>query len=117
MATKATQEVHVFVRDLGNGVKEAHVWPPVLFAAKSTGGPGSNGDTIDFINSTNDDILLVFPDVFTNVGDNRKQIAKGTKHSPQVIHTAPSGRQTYSIFCAETGSVAIGGSPPEVIIE
>jgi hypothetical protein len=114
MPPPTNNQVRVFVRTLDNGQKEARVWPPTLFA--------SAGDQIEFINNTGDDIVLSFPDILQGVNQNKKQIPPGlaNKHTPNIKNGAGApakGRQSYQIFCFETNSLAIGNSPPELIIE
>ena len=108
MASKATQEVHVFVRDVGNGVKEAHVWPPVLFAAK-TGGAGGNGDDIRFHQQhERRHPLGVSRRVQPEPEDEQKtRNRKGKEAQPAGRQHGPERQTTYSIFCCQTGSLAI----------
>ena len=116
-------QVRVFVRE-----GEARVWPPTQFVSSGKAAGGGGGaiaaDSIEFINLTNDDIFVAFPvDVFVGATDHRQKIGKGTKGSGTPKQDGSGGekkkgsRLQYQIFCAETNSMAIGNSAPEVIIE
>jgi hypothetical protein len=108
--------VHVFV----DAASQARVFPGLDFAGE--------GDTIEFTNSTTDDIFISFPDGVLEdqpgpggpVKQNHKVLAGNNpkvKHTPKVKVNSNRGSQKYNVFCSQTGTLAIGNSQPEIIIE
>lgn len=82
----------------------------------------TQADTIAWRNNTNDDIIVFFPHdgVFDHNGKthfHHKINRGGPPFSAGRADAGKAGRTfRYVIFCLETGTFAVGGSDPEVII-
>ena len=101
---------------LKTGPNECRVWPPYLLVK---GGPsGQNSpDSVRWLNKTQGNVILDFPIVSVFEEGSRLQahvIPPGKSHHVTVHATPPEGRHTYSIFCEETKTRAIGNSEPEL---
>lgn len=120
MAQSTNPQVRIIVHTLDNGTKQARVVPPILVCGK--------GDTIEFINHTSMDAYLLFPDILDAAvagepPSHQRPIppigttSPGKKHAPKIKAAQGAFRGTYTIFCMETNSMAVGNSAPEVIVE
>lgn len=101
---------------LKTGPNECRVWPPYLFIKGGRGG-SNTPDRVTWLNKTQGDVTLDFwnGDVFTKGSKLRSHvIPPGQSHQVTVHATPPTGRHTYSIFCEETKTRAIGNSEPEL---
>jgi hypothetical protein len=101
---------------LKTGPTECKVWPPYLLVKGGSGGANAP-DRVTWLNKTQADIILDFwnASVFEEGSMLRGQvIPPGKSHHATVNANPPAGRYTYSIFCHETHTRAIGNSEPEL---
>ena len=101
---------------LKTGPNECKVWPPYLLVKGGPGGANSP-DRVTWLNKTQGDVTLDFWNgaVFADGSKLRSQvIPPGQSHQVTVHANPPAGRHTYSIFCEETKTRAIGNSEPEL---
>ena len=100
---------------LKTGPNECKVWPPYLLV-KGESGDGSP-DRVTWLNKTEGDVVLDFwnMNVFADGSKIRNMvIPPGKSHQVTVHADPPVGRHTYSVFCEETKTRAIGNSEPEL---
>ena len=101
---------------LKTGPTECRVWPPYLLV-KGTSGDGNSADRVTWLNKTHADVTLDFPNLNVFEDGSKIQgmvIPAGKSHQVTVHATPPEGRHTYSIYCEETKTRAIGNSEPEL---
>jgi hypothetical protein len=101
---------------LKTGPAECKVWPPYLLV-KGRSKDANSADRVTWINKTQGEVTLDFWNL--NVFEDGSKIRgivipAGKSHQVTVHASPPEGRHTYSIFCEETKTRAIGNSEPEL---